>query len=185
MKHSRSRPIPGPRAVASACRGAVIAAGLLLTACSYGLGGGGGFPSAIRTVCIEPFENQTDHGELTNEVFSQLTRDLPRRLGLRPADCKGRADAVIRGKIVRYDDAAVAYASNSSPYGQPVTDSQTKQVTVTLAVQIVDTKRNVYLWEGSGVTGIGSYTPPRDSDGRTAAVKKLVQAIVDGAQSQW
>ncbi len=185
MKPSRSRPIPGPRAVVSALRGVAIAAGLLLTACSYGLSGGGGFPSAIRTVCIEPFENQTDHGELTNEVFTQLTRDLPGRLGLRPADCKGGADAIIRGKILRYDDSAVAYTANSNPYGQPVTDSQTKQITVTLGVQIIDSKRNVYLWESSAVNGLGSYKPPDDATGRKLAVGKLVQAIVDGAQSQW
>ncbi len=184
MKPSLSRPIPGVRAVASVIRYGALGAGLLLAACNYGLAGGGGFPSAIRTVCIEPFDNQTDHGELTNQVFAALNDKLPRALGLRPGDCKGGADAIVRGKIIRYDDSAVAYSANTGPTGAPTTD-QTKQVTVSLSVQIIDTKRNVYLWESSGVNGIGDYTPPNDNDGRTRAVEKLVQAIVDGAQSQW
>jgi len=185
MKPSRSRPIPGRRAVTSAFRHAALAAALLVAACNYGFSGGGGFPAAIRTVCIEPFENQTDHGELTNEVFDQLRQKLPPALGLRFADCKGGADAIIRGKILRYDDSAVAYSANTGTTGTTSSTDQTKQVTVTLGVEIIDSKRNVMLWESSGVNGIGSYQPPDDASGRKAAVTKLVQAIVDGAQSQW
>jgi hypothetical protein len=31
----------------------------------------------------------------------------------------------------------------------------------------------------------GDYVPPAEGDGRKAALAKLVQQIVDGAQSQW
>src|SRR5512132_1073752 len=103
MKPSRSRPTPGPRAAASLFSAALAGVSLLLGACNYGFSGGGGFPPSIRTLCIEPFENQTDRSELTNELFTQLNQKVPGALGLRPGDCKGGADATIRGKIVRYD----------------------------------------------------------------------------------
>ena len=178
MKRSRFRPTPGRRAAVS-----LLAAGtLLLGACSYGLSGGGGFPASIRTVCIQPFENQTDRGDLTNEVFNALNSKVPGALGLRYADCK-TADAIIRGKILRYDDSATNYTSGSTP-GQ--TQQLLNQVTVTVGVEIVDTKRNVLLWDSNGVNGQGPYEPSQgDVVGRKKAVEKLVQAVIDGAQSQW
>ncbi len=192
MKPSRFRPTSGRRVAISLSRlaAALAAAGtLLLGAClNYGLAGGGGFPSTIKTVCIEPFDNQTDHAELTGEVFTALNQKLPGALGLRQGDCKSGADATIRGKIVRYDDSAASYSGNlgSTTGAQQPGQQQVNQVTVGIAVQIIDRKRNVILWDGSGVSGIGTYRQgENDSTGRKAAVDKLVQAIIDGAQSQW
>ena len=193
MKLSRFRLTRGRRAAVDLPRMAVLATAvgaLLLGACNYGLSGGGGFPSAIRTVCIEPFDNQTDHAELTGEVFTALNQKLPGALGLRPGDCKGGADATIRGKIVRYDDSAASYSA--SAYSGGATQSgqqqqqQVNQVTVAISVQIIDRRRNVLLWDGSGVSGIGTYKQgDSDTTGRKAAVDKLIQAVIDGAQSQW
>jgi len=191
MKPSRFRPLPGLRAAVSLSRlavGAMAAGALVLGACSYGLSGGGGFPSSVKTVCIEPFDNQTDHTELTGEVFTALTTKLPGALGLRMGDCKKGADAMIRGKIVRYDDSAASYSSTAYGGGsaQQTGQPQVNQVTVGISVQIIDRKRNVILWDGSGVSGTGTYQQGQsDSNGRKAAVDKLVQAIIDGAQSQW
>lgn len=191
MKPRRFRPMSGRRVPASLSRlagGAAAAGFLLLGACNYGLSGGGGFPSSIRTVCIEPFDNQTDHAELTGMVFTALNSKLPGALGLRPGDCKNGADATIRGKIVRYDDSAAAYSANTfnTAATQTGAQQQVNQVTVGIAVQIIDRKRNVLLWDGSGVSGIGTYKQgENDAAGRKAAVDKLVQAVIDGAQSQW
>lgn len=183
MKPSRFRPTRGLRAAASLLS---AAGALLLAACSYGFSGGGGFPASIKTVCIQPFDNQTDHSELTNEIFSALNERVPRSLGLRPGDCKGGADAVIRGKITRYDDAATSYSANS---GSTTTiapgQQQVNQVQITIGVEIIDAKRNVMLWESSGVNGQGPYTNRNDAAGRKEAIDKLVQAVIDGAQSQW
>ncbi len=181
MKRSRLRPTPGRRAGLSLL---ALAGTLAIGACSYGLSGSTGFPASIRTVCIEPFENQTDRGDLTNEVFNALNQKVPSALGLRQGDCKGGADAVIRGKILRYDDSSTNYTSGSSP-GQTA-QQLLNQVTITLGVEVIDTKRNVLLWDSNSVTGQGSYEPAQgDLVGRRDAVKKLVQAVIDGAQSQW
>ncbi len=191
MKPSRFRPRSGRRAAVSLSRlaGGLAAAGtLLLGAClNYGLSGSSGFPSSIKTVCIEPFDNQTDHAELTGELFTALNQKLPSALGLRQGDCKGGADATIRGKILRYDDSAASYSGNLGASGstQPG-QQQVNQVNVGISVQIIDRRRNVILWDGSGVSGIGTYRiGESDASGRKAAVEKLIQAIIDGAQSQW
>lgn len=182
MKPSRFRPIPGLRAAAN-----LLALGApLLAACNYGFSGGGGFPSSVKTVCIQPFDNQTDHTELTNEIFTALNSRVPSALGLRPGDCKRGADAIIRGKITRYDDAATSYSADMGRTTATATrQEQVNQVQITIGVEIIDTKRNIMLWESSGVSGNGTYAQRNDAAGRKLAIEKLVQAVVDGAQSQW
>jgi hypothetical protein len=56
-----------------------------------------------------------------------------------------------------------------------------------VAVEIVDVKNNVVLWDSQGVTGRGEYRPDTQQD-RIAwdkALDALIQQIIDGAQSQW
>ena len=103
------------------------------------------------------------------------------RLGLRPAG-ENTADAVVRGRIVRYEpDLPVAYQGN-----------QLNQVTVTrrllqltVAVEIVNQRTGKTLWERGGLTVDGDYEPGNELDGRRRALDKLTTDIVDGAQSQW
>src|SRR5690554_1486853 len=161
---------------------AVLGVALLL-GCNYGFRGGGGFPSHIQTVFIEAFENQTAEFELEQEIFSALLEQLPNRLGVRLAG-RENADAIIRGRIVRFED----FARNYRP-GEPggATEVLAHQVRVTVAVEIIDVRRNVILWDSSNATGQGEYSPTAGNvaDGRVQAVEELVNLIVDQAQSQW
>lgn len=156
---------------------------ILLGGCNYGLRGGGGFPSSIRTVSVERFDNQTVQYGLEDQVYLKLFDELPRRLGVRPASAEN-ADAVIRGRITRYDDAARNYRPGE---GGNQTEVLQRQVQITLAIEVVDTRRNLIIWESSGVNGNGEYTSSSqtDAEGRTKAIENLVQQILDGVQSQW
>jgi hypothetical protein len=154
----------------------------LLAGC-YGFQGGGGFPSTIRTVYIQPFDNQTAQFELDQQIFGKLLEKLPRALGVRPGG-QEVADAIVRGKVVRYDDVAQNYRAGSEQQDVQVLQHQ---VTVTISVELIDTRRRVVLWESSGLSGRGEYIPGQQSDvvARDLAVENLVQQIIDGAQSQW
>ncbi|HEX7049450.1 MAG TPA: LPS assembly lipoprotein LptE [Longimicrobiales bacterium] len=176
---SRSPRKPGRRARPER----YLLAALLLFGCNYGLRGGGGFPADIDTIYIAPFENQTVRFELGQEIFSELMEQLPRSLGVRLAG-EEVADAIVRGTITRYEDVAEGYRDD--PAGRALEVAQ-QQVTVTVSVQVIDTRRNVILWESSSLTGQGQYSPTSQSetDGRAEAVVDLVQRIIDGAQSQW
>lgn len=182
MKWMPFRPESGPRAGTS-----LLAALLLLAAggCNYGFRGGGGFPSSVKTVYIAPFDNETAQFQVSTELFQEMMDRVPRALGVKPGG-EQVADAVIRGKVTRYDDQARNYRASST------TNSQTPQVVqnevqIAVSVQIIDTKRNVILWESSSIVGKGDYQPDNqdDSVGRKAAVADLVQQMIDGAQSQW
>jgi hypothetical protein len=162
---------------------ATLLAAVLLAASCYSFRGGGGFPSHIRTVYIEPFDNDTDRFELDQLLFRQLTDQLPRSLGLRLGS-EQVADAVVRGRIVRYSDAARNYTPGTETGSVDVLQHQ---VEITVAVEIVDRGENLILWDAQSLTGRGEYRPQNQSDtaARQLALESLVRQIVDGAQSQW
>lgn len=163
--------------------GIFIASAAFVASGCYGFQGGGGFPSDIRTVYIEPFENRTVQVELDQQLFQKLTDRLPRALGTRPG-AELNADAVIRGRILNYDDVGQNYRPGQT--GGDI-DVLTYQVAITVAVEIVDRKRNVVIWDTQSLVGRGEYRrdTQKDTDGREIALNHILQQIIDGAQSQW
>lgn len=158
--------------------GAVSALALSLAACVYGFHGGG-LPN-IKTVAILPFDNQTAEPALTKEVNDAVLEAFQGRLGLRPAG-ENNADAVVRGKVVRYD-ADVPLSIQAGPGRTDVTQ---RQVQITIDVEILDQREGKTLWQRQGLSEVGPYAPPQEANGRKVALQKLVQDLVDGAQSQW
>jgi hypothetical protein len=155
----------------------------LVAACNYGFRGGGGFPGHVRTLYVEPFENRTDRFDLDQQLFRQLTEELPRSLGLRLGS-EQTADVVVRGRIIRYDDQAQNYLPGQQTGSVQVIQHQ---VQITISVEIVDRTRNEILWESQGVSGRGEYRPDTQTDqvARVRALEHVVRQIIDGAQSQW
>jgi hypothetical protein len=163
-----------------------LIAASLLAACNYGFSGGGGFPADVRTIFIEPFGNETVQVELDQQLFRKLQDRLPRALGARPGS-ESAADAVIRGRILRYDDVAQNYRATTGTNQPGGVDVLTHQVQITVSVEIVDRKRNLVLWDSQSVVGRGEYRidNERDTDARNKALDHILQQIIDGAQSQW
>jgi len=141
---------------------------------------GGGLPSHVKTMAVVPFENETASPELQREMFEVLRRELRGRLGVRDASPE-RADAVVRGAIKAYDlDVPVAYSADPN---QSVTARRKLQIT--LDIEIVDQTNGRVLWQRKGLRGEGDYAERAEAEGRRAAIIKIVNDIVEGAQSQW
>jgi hypothetical protein len=152
-----------------------------LSACSVRYGfAGGGLPSNIRTMAVLPFDNQTTSPEVQRELLDLMRRELQRRLGVRDAS-ESRADAIVRGVITAYDvDVPVAVSANPST---AVTARRRLQVTVD--VEIVEQANGHVLFQRKGLAGEGDYDERAEAAGRTKAIEKIVNDIVEGAQSQW
>jgi hypothetical protein len=180
MKSSRIRRRSGRRVGEL---GAILALGLAVPGCNYGFEGGG-FPPHIRTIYIAPFDNETPQFDLDQKLFARLLEELPAKLGVRPAG-EEAADAVLRGRILRYDDVAQNYRPGAGTTGNP--DIISHEVQIGISAQLVDVRENVIRWESSGLTGRGSYRPDTQNDqvGQQAAIENIVEQIIDGAQSQW
>jgi hypothetical protein len=145
----------------------------------YGFSGGG-LPSNIRTMAIQPFDNETPTPELQRELLDAMRRDLQSRLGVRDAP-ESRSDAVVKGVIRSYDvDVPVAYSANPA---QAVTAR--RRLRISLDVQIVDQTTNRVIWEKKDLSAEGEYAERDEAGGRRDALKRIVNDIVEGAQSQW
>ena len=145
----------------------------------YGFAGGG-LPSNIHTVAVLPFENETPQAELQREVWQSLRSEMQARLGLRDAP-EARADAVVRGTLLRYDTGIpISYSANN---GQ-VTSARRK-LQIVCDIEIVDQKTGKMLWQRKGITAEGEYEEPNEVNGRRDALRKLITDVIEGAQSQW
>ena len=145
----------------------------------YGFAGGG-LPSHVRTMAIQPFDNETPTPELQREIFEAMRRELQPRLGVRDAPVE-RADAIVRGVVRTYDvDVPIGYSANPA---QSVTSRRMLQIT--LDVQIIDQTTGKTLWEKKSLRAEGEYAERDEIGGRRDAIKRIVNDIVEGAQSQW
>ena len=158
----------------------LVLTGLLLTGCLYHFAGGG-LPQHIKTVAVLPFDNETPQPTLQRELYELMRRDVENRLGLREA-AEGKADAVVRGKILRYDpDIPAAYSADRNA----VATSTERKLQITLDVEIVDQTTGRTLWTRKGMLEEGTYAERAEADGRHQALTKVVNDIIAGAQSQW
>jgi hypothetical protein len=140
----------------------------------------GGVLPGVKTVAIMPFENDTPEPALTQEVNDAVREAVEGRLGLRLAG-EATADAIVRGRVVRYDpDMPVAFQP-----GQGQVTVTRRKVQLTVDVEIVNQREGKTVWKRQGLSVDGEYDPPQEAQGRKLALQKLVNDIVDGAQSQW
>lgn len=166
-------------------RARLLAFALVLSAqtgCLYRLQAGI-FPEYIETIAIIPFENETSRLELTQELHDELLRELPRSLGLRTAG-EDQAQAVLRGRILTYEITTPAYR----PAGEgDRAEVLQRQVTITIAVELIDVVNNEILWDTQGLVAQGQFLELSETEdiGREIAIRLLQQRITDGAQSNW
>jgi hypothetical protein len=136
---------------------------------------------------VLPFENLTPEPVLTQEVTSAVREAVQSRLGLRPAG-EDQADAVVRGTIQQYNpDLPVTFAGTPTPGQQSRVEVTRRMVQISVNVRIVNQREGKTLWERTGLVVQGEYEPGRETEavGRRKALEKLINDIVDGAQSQW
>ena len=131
-------------------------------------------------MAILPFDNDTPEPSLTQEVSDAVREAFQGRLGLRLAG-EATSDAVVRGRIVRYEPD-IPQAVLPSQGRSTVTK---RRVMLTVDVELVDQRDGKVLWKRQGLSAEGEYDPPQEVQGRKLALQKLVNDIVDGAQSQW
>jgi hypothetical protein len=131
-------------------------------------------------MAVLPFDNQTPAPELQSELFDSMRQELQRRLGVRDAPPE-RADALVRGTIVMYDaDVPVAFSADPNK-----AVSARRRLQITVDVEILDQTNGKALWQRKGLRAEGEYAERAEPDGRRQAISRIVNDIVEGAQSQW
>ena len=152
---------------------------LVQSACLYGFAGGG-LPDHIDTVAVLPFDNDTPVSVIPRELLDALRPDIEARLGLRSV-AEARADAIVRGRIVRYDpDIPIAYSADPNQQ-----TAARRRLELAVDVEILDQTTGKTLWQRRGLVAQGDYDERQEDDGRRRAIEQLVRDIIEGAQSQW
>lgn len=161
-------------------RSGVLSLLLGLVAClPYGFSGGG-LPSHIRTVAVIPFENLTAAPELQREIAEALRAELQNRLGLRNA-AESRANAIVRGTIQRYEtDIPIGYSGDNTNQ-----TSARRQLQISVDIEMFDQVSGKVLWQRKALTADGQYEERGVLAGRRQAIERLVNDVIQGAQSQW
>jgi outer membrane lipopolysaccharide assembly protein LptE/RlpB len=180
-----SRPFPmrpGPRRARSAAL-AALALLSLLSGCMYHFVGGG-LPSHVRRVYIEPFDNETPYQTLTADLLREMQDQLPGSLGVRLAS-QQTADAIVRGTIKSAEEQTTNFNPNPDASGR-ITRNEAR-VQISFDAEIYDVRNDAVLWKGNSVTATGLFDPQREDvdDGRRKALEEVVQKLIEGAQSQW
>ncbi|MEO7823527.1 MAG: LPS assembly lipoprotein LptE [Gemmatimonadaceae bacterium] len=145
----------------------------------YGFAGGG-LPSHVRTVAIVPFENQTATPELPRELTDALRIRLHDRLGLREAS-EGKASALVRGTIQRYEtDIPIGFSAANRR-----ATSAMRMLHLVVDIEMVDQVTGKTLWQRKNLQAEGQYAEQGEAGGRKQAIDRIVNDLVEGAQSQW
>jgi hypothetical protein len=156
---------------------------VLLSGCAYSFSGSA-LPSHIKTLAVPVFRNETLEydleRELTEEVIAAFVRDNHLRIV-----GEGRADAVLLGRIVGYENKIFAYSS-----GETVEEYI---VTLTVAVALKDQAENKELWKSDRLTATATYAvverPGKpamtEQEGRLAAVSELAEDILARTLEEW
>lgn len=155
----------------------------LLAGCMYSFVGGG-LPSHVRRVYIEPFDNETPYQTLTSDLLRAMQDRLPGSLGVRLAS-QQTADAIVRGTIRSAEEQTTNFNPTPDPSGR-ITRNEAR-VQITFDAEIYDVRQDTVLWVGNGVTALGLFDPNREDvdDGRRKALEEVVLKLIEGAQSQW
>lgn len=164
------------------CAVALVLGTSMLPACRFSpyKFAGGGLPRNIRTIAVLPFDNQTAVPDLQSELFRRMRTTLQSRLNLRDA-AEARADAIVRGAIVKYDtDVPIGFSSDPQRASQA-----RRQLQLVIDVAIIDQASGRTLWERKGLAAKGEYAERNEPAGRQQAIDQLLNDIVEGAQSQW
>lgn len=156
---------------------AVISFGLFLAGCgpysfsSSGLG-------SYRTIAIPLFDNQTAEFGLREALTAGITQGFVQDNNLKVTGEAG-ADLVLSGSITRYE--RVPYTFDRA--------EQVKEYIVRIwaAVTCTGTKEQKTVWEEKNLLGFGIYsaTSESEADGRTRAITKLGQDIVNRTVRTW
>ena len=163
-------------------RARVVLPAILLFGCAYYFSGSN-LPSHIKTVAIPNFANETLEPaldqEATTAVLDRFVKDG--RLKLAP---ESRADALLSGRIVRYENRVNNYGPDQSP--------RDYVVVIALAVEMKDQVKNRELWKDDQLTRSSVWAPTSESilltteaAAREDALRTLAGEIVTRTLEQW
>jgi 23S rRNA A2030 N6-methylase RlmJ len=141
---------------------------------------GSSLPAHLKTVEIPLFSNQSLEPNVADEVTQELSKELLDNNLLKVVEKKG--DAELSGSIVSYVNAPYTFGTSDT---RQVNVSQ-YVVRITAEVDFIDKKKDESIYKGT-VIGEGIYDLQKSNEqaGKAAAIKELVQRIMQNSVQGW
>jgi hypothetical protein len=161
---------------------AVLTAGLM-SSCSYSPSPAL-FPQHLKTIAVPVFQNRTTQPALEQEVTTSIVNRFIRESKLRVVS-EDQADLVITGAVTSYKNVVFGFNAQEK--------AQEYQVAVTLTVTAKDRVKNRELWKDDNLVRTANYyvteangqPAQTENDGRSQAVDKLSDAILNKTVENW
>jgi hypothetical protein len=160
---------PVSRSGRSARRAAATALAALALASACGYSFRSQLPPHLKTIYIPTLANETSEFQLTQTLTDALIQEFLNRSSLRPGTEDG-ADAELRATITSFNERAVDFQS-----GLEVTVF-TRQVVITLDVELVDRVENKVIWSTPNLSEFGEFS---ESEGRDRGIERAVVKIAE------
>jgi hypothetical protein len=165
----------GPR-----CRGAVLAALLLLSGCGYHQQSL--FPAEVRSVAVPIFQNRTFYQGLEFEVTEAIIKEIELQTPYKVTG-QGSADTILEGSIV---DVRQHRLSRTRDGGLV----QELEFAILLSFEWRNLRTGKVLRRRDGMEVVGRYVPTRPVGepvdvGQHMAATAIAQGIVSAMRSDW
>jgi hypothetical protein len=107
--------------------------------------------------------------------------DCRRAFELSPSYHEAHANAIVRGTIQRYEtDIPVGFSGSNERQ-----TSARRQLQISVDIEMIDQSTGKALWTRKGLLADGQYEERGEADGRKQAIQRIVDQLIQGAQSQW
>ncbi len=156
---------------------------MALTGCS-GIGGYSNdtlFPSQVRTVCLEMFDNRSFRRGIEFELSDALAKRIESETPYKIVSDKDRADSVISGQLLSVSESTLTMERETA---RPLE----KEVVLTAAVNWKNFNTGELMINNQTVTATASYSGFQNQDftyASTLAANKLAQRIVELMENDW
>jgi hypothetical protein len=152
---------------------------LPLCGCIYTLSGSS-LPSHLKTVEVTLFANQSLEPNVADEITLALNNEVVSGNLLKVVQRDG--DAVITGAVTSYSNTPYTYGAADTRQ----VSVQQYVVRISAQVEFIDKKKDGTIYKGT-VTGEGIYNlqSQREQDAKQAAIKELVQRIMQNSVQGW
>ena len=145
----------------------------------------GAVPSHIKTVAIPLFQNRTAEYGVVEQLTDQLILTFQNDNTLKIVD-ETAADAILRGSLLRVDDAPYTYTGEGEAENFSVGEYK---LTLIVKIEYYDQVKDEVIWEQE-VQGWGTYNyvsgaPDEREEGFDEAIDKLAEDVLNLTVSGW
>jgi len=156
----------------------------LVTGCGVYSFSGSSLPSHIKTLAVPIFENETLEYEVADEITEAVTQRFLKDNRLKIVS-ETRADAVIEGRLIGYENKVHNYSADEAP--------EDYIVVLRVAILFRDAVKNREVWKTDELVASEVYLVVGGSDevltdeegARAQAISELAEDILARTMEQW